>query len=211
MALLIGKPDQRPRRTTLAITGGLGVVSLLALFAGCGTVHVQTASEPNFSIVNYQTFNFCHPERDPNPAWYKPEYRDYTKGTLRLEMEAHGLIMGDDPDLLVCYYLRTKNKTFDLEHPTAQGSSPAGVMKSYFGFFYGSGQSLNQQNSIPYREGTLVVDLVERKTQKVVWQGIAQGALYSKDTDEEVERRIEEAVHKIFEPFPSRPVVFANR
>jgi hypothetical protein len=177
----------------------------LACLTGCGTVGVRTAAVEDLSHRNYSTFNFKAPAREFSPEAFSLENQRRVQDAIRSELEAQGLRMEEHPDLLVGFYLRVRNKQFDLDHPTAAGDSPADLMNSYYGFVLGSGKSLNQQRTIHYKEGTLVVNLVDAKNNQVVWQGIAKGAIHPKESEDKIESRIKEAAHSLFENFPSRP------
>ena len=49
------------------------------------------------------------------------------------------------------------------------------------------------------REGTVVVDLIDRRTDRVVWRGVAMGTLQKPEADE---KRIEKAVARLFNRYP---------
>ena len=170
-------------------------------FCGCGSVTVKTAAEDNFNPAKYKTYAIKKPSRDFNPAEFSAENQARVRDALGEELARRGLRPSDNPDLWLGLYLRVKSKHFDLDHATTEGDSMADIMKNHYGFVFGSGKSLNQQQTIPYREGTLVVDAVDAKSDRIVWQGTASGALYTNRSDEAVEKRIREAVTKMFAHF----------
>jgi hypothetical protein len=51
---------------------------------------------------------------------------------------------------------------------------------------------------IPYKEGTIVIDLIDRRTNEIVWRGSAEDVVTPNNLDEEVRAYIAE----IFEQFP---------
>lgn len=180
---------------------------LLALLvvSGCGTVQVETARDPAATFRNYRTFNFKAPLPGSNPAYMSKINQERVRNAITQELVKRGLTLSalsEQPDLLVSFYLRVKRKSFDLEHPTAEGDSVGATMANYFGFYYKSGQSLNQQDTIPYHEGTLVIDVIDVKKDRLVWQGIVTGVLYPGQPDDQIQRRIQEAVHAAFKRFP---------
>jgi hypothetical protein len=176
-------------------------LAMALLLCGCGSVTVKTASEDNFHPAKYKTFGFRPPDRDFNPKEFTPENQARVRAAIGDELEKKGLRPSESPDLWIAFYLRVKTKEFNLDNPTAQGDSMADTMKSHYGFVFGSGKSLNQQETIPYREGTLVVTAADAKSKRVVWQALAQGALHRNSTEDAVENRIREAVRKMFAHF----------
>jgi hypothetical protein len=172
------------------------------LVTGCGSLGVKTARVNDLSHRHYATFNFKTPGRQFDPEIFSPENQQRVQQAIRSELTQHGLRESSQPDLLVGFYLRIRSKQFDLDHPTAEGDSLADIMNSYYGFVTGAGKSLNQQKTIRYREGTLVVYLVDAKTNEIVWQGIAKGAIHPKDSEDKIEHRIKEAAESLFKKFP---------
>jgi hypothetical protein len=53
-----------------------------------------------------------------------------------------------------------------------------------------------------YEQGTLVLDIVERRSKKLVWRGTARATLLENPTPERSTARINEAVRKILAGFP---------
>ena len=54
-----------------------------------------------------------------------------------------------------------------------------------------------------YDEGTLVLDMVDARTNKVVWRGSARGAVNGLiDNQRLMEQKIDEAVRRMLEPLP---------
>jgi hypothetical protein len=92
-----------------------------------------------------------------------------------------------DPDFLVGYHAVVRSKT-----------SAATINRRYG--YLGVGFAYADVNS--YEEGTLVIDVVERETMKLLWRGSATGVVLEKPGPEKRERRINEAVGGILEKFP---------
>ncbi len=64
-----------------------------------------------------------------------------------------------------------------------------------------SGVSRSEVKRIPI--GTLIVDLVDAKTDNLVWRGTTT-VLHQQETPDQKERHLDEAVAKMFEGFPPR-------
>lgn len=55
-----------------------------------------------------------------------------------------------------------------------------------------------------YEEGTIVIDVVDARTDKVVWRGWAQDSVKGLiDDQDRMQRQIERAVTRMFELFPA--------
>jgi hypothetical protein len=75
----------------------------------------------------------------------------------------------------------------------------------YNGFpgWYWSGFADTTTTVEHYKEGTLVVDMFDSKTKKLIWRGSASDML--SDKPEKNEKKLETAVKKMFEHFPPKP------
>lgn len=62
----------------------------------------------------------------------------------------------------------------------------------------------NRIRQVEYREGTLIIDLIDAKTGVQVWRGAAAGVLENM-TPEQAEVRIYDAVQLISKKFPEQP------
>lgn len=113
----------------------------------------------------------------------------------------------EQPDLLVYYHLM-------MDEASAVNSNPVYTNYSYYkpGYYVGpyyrdfaynnyytiprlSGEHIKQ---VPYKEGTLVIDLIERRTNKIIWRGTANDVISPADLNSE----IKSYVNAIFEAFP---------
>ena len=55
---------------------------------------------------------------------------------------------------------------------------------------------------VPYKEGTLTILVIDRKTNSLVWKGWAVGTV----TDEQpYQRQLENSIKRIFKTFPVKP------
>ncbi|GAB2528032.1 hypothetical protein GCM10027085_17920 [Spirosoma aerophilum] len=64
-------------------------------------------------------------------------------------------------------------------------------------------QSLGKEKDIAIKAGTILVNLVDTKTDQTVWQGLASG-LTSTNRQDRQEGKIREAVNLIFAKYPYR-------
>ncbi len=62
-----------------------------------------------------------------------------------------------------------------------------------------------------YLEGTLVLDIIDVRTEKVIFRGWASKSLDSDPSPKKVRRYVTEAVEEILEDFPRAEVHFSLR
>lgn len=82
-------------------------------------------------------------------------------------------------------------------------------INSYYGYgwgrwFPGGGVAYSQGYIAEYGEGTLIIDVVDAKSNDLVWRGRASTELRKLKTDADLEKTVSKAVGKILEEWPPR-------
>ena len=171
--------------------------ALLAACASKPTIRSNVDPAANFSA--YRTFAF-YDEATGRKATYDSFANQYIKNAVLREMQARGLQRADTPDLLVNIHVETKDKVRVSETPTA------GYYGGYYGYRagmygWGTGVSTTVDN---YTEGTLNIDVIDRGSSKLVWEGIAIGRISDKARDNP-QPAIDAVVKQVFERYPAQP------
>ncbi|MGI4761504.1 MAG: DUF4136 domain-containing protein [Janthinobacterium lividum] len=157
----------------LALGGGLSACS--------SAVNVEQRADVNFA--KYRTFDFADTEvktqGDQNPLLNSPIAQDRIKQAIASELAKRGLRQVEtNPDFLVTthtYVERAERTVYD-SYPGANYAYPYSV--GYRGRFlpinYGSWYSpayYQTPRTEQYREGTLVLDFIDARTNNLVWRG----------------------------------------
>jgi len=178
----------------------LGAFSQLLL--GCGTLKTNSNKAPGIDLSQYHTFDFAQTKEPSGLRFFTPKNEARLKAAIQLELEKRGLRRAGPGDLSFCMYLKTKTKTLDRSNPVIASGSLGADLSAYYGLLYDN--SWGTQNLVAYPVGTLVVQAVDVKQNRKVWEGIATGVLYRDLTDKQIEARIHEAVSGMFKNFPER-------
>ena len=174
----------------------LKFISLVALFLlfSCSTVRVGADYDTATHFEEYTTFAFYKPGID------KAKISDLDKKRIMREIEvnlkAKGMKIDADPDLLISIFTKERER-IDVYN------NNIGYWGYGFGPWYGGGTSVT---STP--EGTLFIDLIDKKKNELVWQGIGKGDLIM-TTVEKKEARIKEIVTKILAQYP--PIIASKK
>lgn len=118
--------------------------------------------------------------------------KDRVLNELSKQLQAKGLSVADNPDLIVNVKASHK-KVKDI-----QSSNPYGMYGWGEPYGWGFGGSYTWTSN--YNTGSLVIDLVDAKTQKLVWQGIGDGI--SVDSPKAKQKQIPEIVTDIMAKYP---------
>lgn len=178
---------------TLARSTWLLAAALLASCASKPTIRSNLDPAADFS--RYRTFGYFDEATGRGSAYDSFALR-YIKSAIDREMQLRGFQKETQPQLLVNIHVQTQDKVKVTESPST----------GYYGYRYGMyGWGAGVHTTVDnYTEGTLNVDVVDRQTSKLVWEGIAIGKISDK-ARENPQPAIDEVVRQVFERFPKQP------
>jgi hypothetical protein len=178
---------RRPERLVFVTAA---FAALLALPA-CATMNVSSHIEQGVDFAQFRTWDFgpadALPTGDPRLD-NNPFFKDYLEGAVGKALEArhYAREMAGTPDLLVHYHANI-SKTFDVN----------GV-DSRYGYC-----SDCEPVIVEYEQGTIVLDVVDAHTNRVVWRGWAQDSIDGMiDNQERLRKEVNKAVARMMELFP---------
>ncbi len=184
---------------------------MLLVFMSCVGPKVSTEKMSSKDLGNYETFAYL-----PNSNFdeFNKFEDDNTVGLQVIEninknMKKQGYeIDRDNPDLLVLISTMTDvEKTISKDPVYARYpryyNSGYGVSPYYQSYYYYNYNSFNnivgyETDVNKYKEGTLVLNLVDSASKNVIWKGIASDQIYKQNES----RAISKFVDDMFEKFP---------
>jgi hypothetical protein len=190
---------------------GAAVVALLFTLAGCSnqpSFTVDYADDADFSSFrSYRWYDDIHGSE-------LAEYRQYNSTDKRVrtyvdrELKAHGLRESttERADVWVNYHI-SKEQQMRIDsfsrYPSAgmHGGVGVGTYGSAVSLGYSSGPSVRT-----YKEGTVVLDIIDARSSKIVWRGIAEGRLKENLSINDKNRVASEVAAELLADFPPRPV-----
>ena len=168
-------------------------VSILALLSGCNPqIKVYSDYDPDYDLWTYKTFDWGEKvdiEKGKNPLHYNELNDKRIKLAVEEQMNMRGYLRSqENPDLILHYHIIIEDQTAVVTEP--------------YGYQYGSYWIQAQTNIYPYKQGTLILDLMDKKTNNLIWRGWAVSAIDNVDP-EKVDKLISVTVAKIFRKFPT--------
>ncbi len=164
----------------------LTALLILFIFTSCATVNVKTDYDSSTDFSQFKTFAFYKKGID------KAKISDLDKRRIlhavESELKAKGMTVSNNPDILVSIFAKSKKQV--NVYNNNRYWYPA-----YYGSYWGSHVSR-------YTEGTLLIDLIDAKGKKLLWQGVGKGALSTSNNVTKKEARINEFVSKIMVKYP---------
>jgi hypothetical protein len=170
--------------------GGFAPLAAL-LFASCSSVNVATDYREDVDFFAYRTFDWMKgPQGLQSSMRVGPTMDNRIKRAIEAELIAKGLqrsLGGRRPDLLVVYHT-AMNADIDRTYYDVWGYGRRGRWR------HGTVVVVDRQ-----ARGTMVIDLVDRRDNELVWRGTATGVVSSRS---EARKRVFEAVARILEAYP---------
>ena len=158
-----------------------GFALLTGLSACAPQVNVEQRANVNFS--RYRTYDFAETEvktsGDRNPLLRSPITQDRIKQAISGELGKRGLQQVErNPDFLVTThtFVEQAERTVYDTQPAAGFAYPyavsyrGGFLPVNYGYWYGPSYYSTPRTE-QYREGTLVIDFIDRRTNNLVWRG----------------------------------------
>jgi Domain of unknown function (DUF4136) len=189
--------------------GLLGLFASLVL-AGCAsTPTVRSGSAPNADFNAFRTFSFVSPLSTDRAGFHTLVSQQVVASTRR-ELEVRGLEFVANPeqaDMLVNVHAQV------AEQLRVRSTPDPWVGTSYWNHRRGRYQPWPGHSRWPapsrvevdqFSEGRLSVDLVDRRSNTLVWEGVASQRLNQR-TMNDLGPAIDVAIHDVFAQLPLQP------
>jgi len=154
----------------------------------CSPFQVKSDYSATANFANYKTYLLRTDDLKLNDI-----DKDRVLNELSKQLQAKALTSGQNPDLIV---------NVKASHKKVQD-----ITTSYNGGFdwgrpwgWGGGFGMGNTWTNNYNSGTIVIDIVDAKTQKLVWQGVGSGL--SVDSPKSKQKQIPQIVADIMANYP---------
>lgn len=166
---------------------------MIFIIAACSSVTTSFDYDKTAEFSKYQTYAFTeHTEKLPEINQLD---RDRILAAIDTEMSKRGYTKSDaSSDVLVDVFLKTE------EEISATATNTGGYGRWGYGYGWGGGTTHVDYNK--YTKGTLFISLVDRSTEKIVWQGRGTKTLNENVKPEKKEQNIKSAIAAIFMKYP---------
>jgi len=154
----------------------------------CSPFNVRSDYADTANFTTYKTYKLRVDDLKLNDI-----DKDRVLNELSRQLQSKGLQSGENPDLIINVKANHKKVT-DINT-----TNPYGGMWGWGGSF-GWGIGMNRTWTSNYNEGAIIVDMVDAKSNKLVWQGIGSGI--SVDRPKAKQKQIPEIMAEIMKNYP---------
>lgn len=171
----------------------------LAVLAGCTPYTVRYDYDSHASYASFKTWDWYAASKKAqgkSDGVNNPIMDRRVRAAVERELAAKGLKVekSAEPDVLVTYYPVYRQGT--VYTTTTVGT--------HFGYWrpwgYGVGTQFTEARR--YREGSIILEIVDNKTNQLIWQAVAEGALTGLTDPEDAEQQVSQAVNTMLSRFP---------
>ncbi|QUN06688.1 DUF4136 domain-containing protein [Shewanella yunxiaonensis] len=177
--------------------------ALVLLIGGCSSLNTGWDYNPEVNFTQYKHYAWVPATKEASAQYQLNGLLDQrVREAVDADLARKGYIKVDakDADVLV-NYLTKLDKRYKVDSiNTSLGYSPFWGPHWYFG-----GSLQNNTQVKEYDVGTLIIDMVDAKTNKLVWRGTANGVIRDYKTPQQRIAKMNEAVVGVLNNFPPKP------
>lgn len=166
---------------TVLIAAAIGLSS-------CSPFQVRTDYAETANFNTYKTYKLRIDDLKLNDL-----DQDRVLNEVSKQLQMKGLTVSESPDLIV--NVKANHKKITDVNSNSYGRFGWG---GPFGFGMGVGRTWSSN----YNEGALILDLIDARTQKLVWQGVGSGI--SVDSPNSKQKQIPQIVAEIMANYPPK-------
>jgi hypothetical protein len=169
------------------------VVLFMSGLSACTSYDYYVAGLNRTNLSRYRTFAWMPAGRNNNKASTNMAADAKIKDAATASLVTKGLTLNQrDPDLIVSYSSIVGKGTRTYYYPDYYGGMYPGFGFGYGGFggwggfyrpyYYAYGAPFMydgyNQGTEHYKEGTLIIDLIDRRSRQIVWRGFGVGEVH---------------------------------
>jgi hypothetical protein len=172
------------------------LVLVATLIAGASSAFASTHSDftKSFPLQTLQTFEFKDQRRiSRDPLANNEIWANDVRDAIRKDLTDHGFVEATSgrPDFYVAYYVGLKDR-YDV---SSMGYGLP-VFHRRFGGWWGWPRGYDVW-AVPYTESTLIVDLIDAKTNQLVWRGYDTDTLNTGKPEKTLDKAVDHVVSQL--------------
>jgi len=180
-------------------------VAFFGLLLACSSVTVSTDHDKNTDFVNLKTYQWIAETTVTNKSMIKVDAimdaRIRNTINKQLALQGYKEVKGT-ADLHLNYSVLAEDKTDIRTYQTYGGYSARWGYRGGYGYRGMGGYSDTVVRQ--YKSGTLVIDFVDPKTNKLIWRGLGSERIPSERNPENMDKLVSEVVESVLKKFPPK-------
>ena len=166
------------------------LMASVVAFSGCSTMDVSVDYDESFNLSKQKTYAIARKTTEGENSLFIDRVTKAIESNLDAKNYTKSGV--DAANILVTFNAKIESKTSTYTDYQAFG----------IGRYRYGGAMISTTSSYDYEDGTLVIDVINPKTNKIVWRGVGQTEVEHKKTPQEKSEYINSIVTQIMEQFP---------
>jgi hypothetical protein len=182
--------------------------AIMVLLSACSSLKITADFDKSVDFTKYKTFEYYGWAKESDKVLNgldKVRIEDaFAKEFFSRDLK----LVESDGDLIVTLFIVVEQKTEQQAETTHMGGGYGGYYGGRYGYGpgwgWGGGYSTTTVREYNYAVGTLVCDVFDKKSEKLIWEGIASKTI---DSDPNTrDKKIPEVVRRLMLKYPVPPV-----
>ena len=173
---------------------GILIMTVL-LLTGCSSLRVEVDYDPSYDFSSSQSFAIVHKTKEGENTLFSDRFIN----ALSKDLQAKGYVQvpKEKADLIFVFHTNVENKTdIDTDYRAV----------GYGRYGYG-GTMVATTRTYHYTKGTLIIDALNSKDEKIVWRAVSTDTLTKQETPQEREAYVNALAKESMKTFPSKKVL----
>jgi len=184
------------------------IASALLVFSSCSSIKITSDKDGSVDFDHHKTLSYYGWQEESDKILNEFEKKRIEEA-FGDEFSKRGFSLAErDGDIIVSLFIvvdQKKGATAYTNH--YGGGGPYGYYGGYgygAGWGWGMGYSSTSYQEYDYYVGTLVCDVFDSKTKKLIWQGVVSGEI--DDNPKTRERNTPRVVKELMKRYPKQPL-----
>lgn len=186
----------------------LSLATIILAFSSCSTIKVTSQKDGDVDFTKFKTLSYYGWQEDSDKLINRFD-RENIERSFAAEFKKRGVsVVEKNGDIIVSLFIVIDEKTgMTAYNDYYGGGGPYGY---YGGFRYGPGWGWGMgygsttYQEFHYLQGTLICDVFEYDSKKLIWQGVVSGEI--NENPKTRERNIPRVVAEIMKRYPVKPI-----
>lgn len=180
------------------------VLASTLLLAACSNFTVDSDYTPDTDFESFKTYRWYSEElRDPAALEYLGGdiFDRRVRDSINAELSAKGFALKSEGevDFKVNYGVLTEDRQDIRTYNTYGGYAPGWGYGGAYGY---GGLGTTSTQVINYKQGQLIIDIIDPQQEVLVWRGSAEGRIPKNESPDKREKGTRELIAKILSNFP---------
>ena len=173
------------------------------IITGCG-VQSYVEKDPSVNLNSYRTYAWIGEKNSRKSDKPYKDFQDtYLTGLISQQLEKNGFVKAKsdaNADVLIDYDVMIENAVREQNNPVYSRSFVRYFYNPYTGrmnsLYYPSHYMGQNAYDVPYKSGTVTINIVDNDSKKLIWQGWAETEVTRKRIDRDDMNKIVKSIFR---------------